>query len=382
MDLEIKLERVKQLVMKKLAGTLTASEDEELDKLVREDGRCWRLVDRLLAPDFLARAVLEHNSWRVADSWASLYGRIGYKGGVLHLRRHLYRWVGAVAAVLVLVVGVYVWWSGGRSADDAILPGRTLAEISWPDGEQAVYTTDMLTGHFAPMARATHTPSVRDSHLSPDLYTRIVVPQGSEYRVRLDDGTQIHLNAESSLTVPVDFSPHNRHVNLSGEAYLEVSKDSLYPFTVHTEKADIRVRDTRLNVRCRDDEPKLEVVLASGRLDVLTPRQEVSLPVGCMACVDKGGDVTTTPADVYAATAWHQGRFVFDDRPMDYIMHELERWYDIRASFSSDEVREMRFTLDFDRYDTFGHFLKVLRMIDEVDIVQKGNQVLLSKREH
>ena len=375
-----KLERVKQLVMKQLTGTLTGPEQEELRRLTDSDADCRRLADELLASDFLTAAVLDENTAWQERTWQGLYRRMGVRGGVLsRLYRRRYR-LAAAAAILILVFGAWAGWYLRTGEESPIGPGTTLAEISWPDGQKSVRTDDLLSGTFA-SADLTGAPS-GDNELSPDLYTRVVVPQGSEYKVRLDDGTDIHLDAESSLAVPTGFSAHNRHINLSGEAYLEVSKDSLHPFTIHTEKADLLVRGTKLNIRCREDEPCLEVVLESGRLDVRSPREEVSLPVGHKAVVDAAGGIRILPADVYAATAWHHGRFVFDNRPLDYIMREMERWYDVHASFSSDKVRQMRFTLDLDRYDTFNRFVEVVSLIGEADITLKKNQVLISEKRH
>lgn len=378
-DMESRLERVKQLVMKQLMGQLSTQEKQELEALMHTDERCRRLAERLLSSDFLSKAILERNKDAQESSWQSLYERMVCTGGIMRRPWHFRRFKVAVAAVLLVLLGWQVWTHQRGEADAVIYPGTTQAEICWPDGQHAVYTRDMLSGKFSFVPGK---DSIAASAVSPELYTRIAVPVGSEYRVRLDDGTQIHLNAGSLLTVPTDFSAHNRQIHLSGEAYLGVSKDSLHPFTISTGMADIRVLGTKLNVRCYEDESELNVVLESGRVDICTAGQNIGLPVGFKATVDAGGHITTAAADVYAETAWHQGRFVFDNRPMEQIMHELERWYNVHASFSSDDARRMRFTLDADRYATFNQFLEMIRLTGEVDIHLTGDQVLISAKEH
>ncbi len=368
--------------MKKLTGQLSAQEEQELETLVQNDVQCRRLVNRLLSPEFLQKAILDRNSRSLSAVWQSLYGRMKYTGGLFrHVRRYA-RYVATVAAIFLLIMGWSVWHQHEETTNVVIYPGTTQAEICWPDGRQDLLTTDMLAGKLSFAAQAFE-DSVRAVPLSPDLYTRIAVPQGSEYKVRLDDGTLVHLNAGSTLIVPTDFSACNRQVNLSGEAYLEVAKDSLHPFRIDTEKAQIFVLGTKLNVRCYDDEPCLDVVLETGRVDLRTMKQTASLPVGYKATVDGRGGVVVTPADVYVETAWHHGRFVFDNQSMEYIMRELGRWYDVQASFSSDEARKVRFTLDFDRYDTFNRFMDIVRMIGEVNIIlENENQVLISQKKH
>lgn len=70
------LERVKQLVMKQLTGQLTAAEERELERLVQTDSRGRCLAGRLLSPEFLSKAVLDHNKQAQAASWQSLYERM------------------------------------------------------------------------------------------------------------------------------------------------------------------------------------------------------------------------------------------------------------------------------------------------------------------
>lgn len=381
MDVKSRIERVKLLVIKKLTEQLTEEETKELESLMQTDARCHRLAERILSSPFLLKAVSDRNRKQLDNSWRTIYNRIGYKGGIFRSRR-AWRMLVAAAVVLLFVFGGYVWWNK-EERHSIISPGGTYAEICWPDGRQNVYTSDMLTRSFSLSAVDEKQDTLSIPSLSPDLYTRIVVPRGSEYRIKLDDGTLVHLNAESTLAIPTDFSVHNRRMNLSGEAYLEVSKDSLHPFYIETGKAHVTVLGTSLNVRCYEDEPCMEVILESGKVDIRTIAQCVSLPVKHKAVVDEEGDVRVFPADIYMETAWHQGRFVFEDCPLEIIMRDLERWYKVEASFSSDEARRMCFTFDLDRYDTFNHFMEVMQMTDEVSIhLEHHDRVLISKKEH
>ena len=380
MDMKEKLERIKQLVVKRLTDGLNAQEEEELNNLMQTDIRCKRLAERLLSPSFLRKAILDHNRATLADSWQKLYARIGYRSGIFRSAR-VWKYIASTAAMLLLVFGGYVWWQSNRAGQPVIRPGITRAEILWPDGKRITSMNDMLSGSFSPASDMQSKDTARAVVLSPNLYTRIAVPQGGEYKVRLDDGTLIHLNAGSTMAIPTDFSARNRRVNLSGEAYLEVAKDSLHPFRIETEKAHVIVLGTKLNVRCYDDEPCMSVTLETGRADLLAANQRQSLPVGHKAVIDSKGNIAVSPADLYVETAWHQGRLAFDNQPMERIMHDLERWYGVQASFSSDEARKARFTLDLDRYDTFNSFMDVVRMIGEVDIaLENKNQVLISKK--
>ena len=56
------------------------------------------------------------------------------------------------------------------------------------------------------------------------------------------------MNAESRLTYPSRFTGNERIVQLSGEAYFQVTKDHSHPFVVQTDGLQARVLGTELNV--------------------------------------------------------------------------------------------------------------------------------------
>ena len=58
-------------------------------------------------------------------------------------------------------------------------------------------------------------------------------PANDNYNIQLPDGTNILLNAASSVKFPVSFGPQNRSVETTGEAYFKVVKNTGAPFTVN-----------------------------------------------------------------------------------------------------------------------------------------------------
>lgn len=72
---------------------------------------------------------------------------------------------------------------------------------------------------------------------------------GERRRLRLDDGSQLHLN--TATAVDIRFSEQLREVRLlSGEILIETARDSLArPFVVHTAEGSIRALGTRFVVR-------------------------------------------------------------------------------------------------------------------------------------
>src|SRR5690606_22979981 len=80
---------------------------------------------------------------------------------------------------------------------------------------------------------------------------KIVICQTSAGQIKnitLSDGTLVYLNANSILKIPKKFTGNRRIISLTGEAYFEVVKDSLRPFTVQTQKSETTVLGTKFNL--------------------------------------------------------------------------------------------------------------------------------------
>ena len=64
----------------------------------------------------------------------------------------------------------------------------------------------------------------------------IEAPYGSKTKLYLPDGTLVWLNAGSKMSYAQDFGINERALNLTGEAYFEVTKNKHIPFKVHTDE--------------------------------------------------------------------------------------------------------------------------------------------------
>ena len=81
------------------------------------------------------------------------------------------------------------------------------------------------------------------------------IPRGMNKQLTLTDGTQVWLNAESTLEYPETFEGKpNREVYLKGEAYFEVTKNASQPFRVKTDALETLVLGTSFNVRAYSKE--------------------------------------------------------------------------------------------------------------------------------
>ena len=95
--------------------------------------------------------------------------------------------------------------------------------------------------------------------------------------VILPDGSSVLLNRHSSLSYPKRFKSDNREVQLTGEAYFEVSKDQKHPFIVQTEHINVQVLGTHFNVDAYRNSPEVKTTLLTGSVAVSNKRNSVRM---------------------------------------------------------------------------------------------------------
>ena len=104
------------------------------------------------------------------------------------------------------------------------------------------------------------------------IYNELDIPIGSKSKITLSDGTQIWLNAGSTLKYPSKFSDKKREIFFEGEAFFDVSKDKNRPFIVRTSEINIRVLGTKFNVKSYPEDNIIEATLVSGSIEIETRR--------------------------------------------------------------------------------------------------------------
>ncbi|MGL4227928.1 MAG: FecR family protein, partial [Tannerellaceae bacterium] len=97
-------------------------------------------------------------------------------------------------------------------------------------------------------------------------------PAGMISKLTLPDGSKVTLNNNSTLSYPVKFSGNERKIELDGEAFFEIEKDSLKPFLINTEGMDVRVLGTSFNLKAYEDDVETILSLKEGVVQAETTR--------------------------------------------------------------------------------------------------------------
>ncbi|MDR2086826.1 MAG: FecR domain-containing protein [Dysgonamonadaceae bacterium] len=199
-------------------------------------------------------------------------------------------------------------------------------------------------------------------------YQKVMSPNNARSEIELSDGTKVALNVGSSLEYPRSFSGTHRTVNLEGEAYFQVKKDSSKPFIVHTKQMDIEVLGTKFNVNAYPDLSEIRTTLEEGKVKVtifdndktharfLTPNEEISLNLGT-------GDIVKKQVNAQDASGWLTGKIVFTSTPLSDVLTLIGRRYNVPIDFQLTEMEKKRLTVRFDEQESVENIFKALESI-------------------
>jgi hypothetical protein len=204
---------------------------------------------------------------------------------------------------------------------------------------------------------------------------KIETPKGGQVRVKFPDGSQVWINAASSVRFPVLFSNSEFNTDLNGEAYFEVTPNKSRKFRVRSGRQITEVLGTRFNIKAYLDEPFISTTLLEGsiRITDLTNNNSQLLKPGQQVRLEKTLNVLDTEAR--DAIAWTEGYFQFNNADIKTVMRELERWYGITVRYE-DELPKQKFEGAIDKKLSLQQVLGILEK-SEVHFRIKGKEVVV-----
>ncbi len=207
-------------------------------------------------------------------------------------------------------------------------------------------------------------------------------PPGSRVTTMLPDGSKVTLNAGSEISYPSEFID-SRQVELDGEAFFEVERDSLKPFYVSVNGNQVQVLGTSFNVRCYPEDDWVRVSVATGRVSYTSSSGEnVSLSKDEESIHSLvNGSLVTGVVNRNDAFGWKDKILHFDSQSFNDIVIELERWYGVEIEISEGFTNRGPYSGEF--YNaTLEEVLEGLSFVYRFDHTIRDQQVNLNpKRE-
>ena len=237
-------------------------------------------------------------------------------------------------------------------------------------------------------------------------YNEIKAPLGSKSEVKLTDGTEVILNAGSTIKYRSDFNSFNRDLILEGEAYFRVAKNPNLPLIVNAGKLNIKATGTEFNIKAYSEEGIVETTLIEGKVEisqlgdygkdktlVLKPNQKaiyasesdrITLekikeiePLAIKPTKLISDKLLISPkTDIDQTTAWIKNKLIIRRENLESLCVKLQRKYDVTFVFGDEEIKKLRFTgvlLD----ETFEQVMDVIKLTAPIKYSIDGKVVTL-----
>lgn len=209
-------------------------------------------------------------------------------------------------------------------------------------------------------------------------WASISAPNGQISNVTLFDGTNVWLNAGSTLRYKQSFNTNNREVVLDGEAFFAVTKNEGTPFIVHAGTSKIQVHGTQFNVKAYANDSKIATVLIEGQVEFHTGRKSLMMAPGEQVLFSKNtGVVEKNRVNIEEHIAWKGGKIYFNNETLFTLTQQLERWYEVKFAFANEELKSYRFTGVINKERSLEYTLKIIQEIKKVNFEFKNEQILI-----
>ncbi|MES2431452.1 MAG: FecR domain-containing protein [Bacteroidota bacterium] len=308
------------------------------------------------------------------------------------------RWIRiAAAACVVGIIGIAVYFSSNKKtapeqfAQDKkvetkfkndVLPGGDKAMLTLADGS-SIILNNAQNGKLAQQGNAQLIKvngkivyNVSKGTAKEMLYNTITTPKGGQYQVELPDGSQVWLNAVSSIRFPAEFSGNKRSVEITGEAYFEVAKNKEKPFVVKVDGSEVEVLGTHFNVNAYPEESIVKTTLLEGSIRFLSKGNVNTLKPGQQSQLSQDGKVNVfDDVNTEDVMAWKNGVFYFQGEDIHVVLRQLCRWYDVEVVY--EKPVNDRFFAEMPRNTKLSDILKALELTGKVHFQIDGKKIIV-----
>ena len=169
-------------------------------------------------------------------------------------------------------------------------------------------------------------------------------------RHQLTDGSVVWLSPSTQLRYPKTFAPSLRAVQLEGEAFFEVRRDTTRPFVIQSGKLKTEVLGTTFNVRAYRNSLRFEVSVVTGKVAVSVANQQAVLLTARQQAVfnPKAESLAKTGLPRSAKPKlWEPTTIAFEWASLRQVADALEESFGVRILFRNPALQHCKLRADF-----------------------------------
>ncbi len=202
---------------------------------------------------------------------------------------------------------------------------------------------------------------------------------GQKITVTLSDGTIVKLNSDSKIIVPDHFANDVRQVELIGEAFFDVNRDTSRPFIIKTNDLKVEVLGTSFNLRSYSNSRNSLVAVKTGRVAVnkISGTEKIYLEPNEMVSLKGNGDFSKSQiVNNDLVFGWTDQRLVFDETSLEDVFEQMDRWFGVEIVIERDIINKRPYTASY-KNPTLEEVFKSLSHLYQFNYKKDENRIIV-----
>lgn len=211
----------------------------------------------------------------------------------------------------------------------------------------------------------------------------IFVPKGRSTKLKLEDGSTMHINSGSLVMFPVPFGKNKREIFVEGEIFIEVKKDTNVPFVVITPTFEICVSGTSFNVSTYKDTNESSVVLAEGAIEVSfadNSHANVKMKPGYQLIINDGKPEKLRQVNVGDHISWINRMLLYRGEKLSSVFNKLRLYYGVEFVYDPYTTGNLLLNGKLDVKEELEKMLDNISIATRTKYKISNNQVFIEPR--
>lgn len=210
-------------------------------------------------------------------------------------------------------------------------------------------------------------------------------PKGQRSQITLSDSTVVYLGSNSKIRYPKTFAA-TREMELVGEAFFQVKRDTTRPFIIHTNKIQTKVLGTSFKIEAFQGSP-IEVSVATGKVRVDRQANKANKQLTSVAVLtpghlvnwdEKTGKAILNEVSIQELELWKNGNLTFNNQRLADVVAVLERCYDVNIKILSDDLSNYRINTTCSLNESIDKIMSVMSKAGSFKYKLERNQIIIS----
>ena len=144
---------------------------------------------------------------------------------------------------------------------------------------------------------------------------------------------------------------------------------------------NIRVTGTEFNVMAYPEKDRIETTLVDGGVKISTETEELTLaPQEQAIYLTQNNNLSKKKVDAKYFVSWKDGVFEFREMPLEDVIAQLERWYNVNFTFQDENLRQILFTGAVIKNKSLIFILDIIKETQLIDYSIIENMVLIKRK--